>query len=303
MPVEIRDPRMVELADEHAELEQLASGMVFTEGPIWVPDGQYLLFSDVPANRRYRWDEANGVRPIAAPTGHANGMTLDGDGRLIVCEGGARRLARMDAAGTGEGIEALVSTYEQRSLNSPNDVVVHSNGSIYFTDPWWLPMIGVEAERELEFAGVFRLATGGALTLLGTGWDFPNGLCFSPDESTLYVNDAFVGKIHAFDVRADGSIANRRTVADDMADEQGEIDGGHPDGMKCDVEGNIWVTGPGGVWVLDAGGTTLGVIPTPARVGNLHWGGPDWSWLFVAATSGVYRLRTKTAGSREPFMQ
>jgi gluconolactonase len=296
--IDARDDRLAGLVDLDAELEVLCTGFRFTEGPIWVPDGQYLLFADVPASRRLRWDEEHGVHDVAGDTGFGDGMTLDREGRLVVCEGESGSVVRMHPSGDGSERETLAAQYGGRRLNSPNDVVVHSNGGVYFTDSWWLDRLGSDTRRELDFQGVFRVVDGGEPEVLIGDMDFPNGLCFSPDESLLYVNDSTPGTIRVFDVAPDGSISNDRVFADGMHDETG-----HVDGMKCDENGNVWVTGPGGVWILDPAGSTLGVIGTPARTGNLHWGGPDWSWLFVACSSSVFRLRTKVTGRREPFMQ
>jgi gluconolactonase len=295
--LDIHDQRILALLDEDAELEQLATGFTFTEGPIWVQDGGYLLFADVPAQQRFRWDEASGVRLVAAETRMGNGMTLDREGRLVVCEG-ETGIVRMDATGTGSRREVLVSGYDGLRLNSPNDVVVHSSGAIYFTDPWWLDRLGSTVQRELDFQGVYRLVEGGDPELLVIDMDFPNGLCFSPDETILYVNDSTPGRIRAFALLGDGSLGAEHVFADRVTDATG-----HVDGMKCDQTGNIWVTGPGGVWVFDAEGTLLGVLQTPARTGNLHWGGPDWSWMFIASTTGIYRVRTRTRGGCEPFMR
>jgi gluconolactonase len=192
----------------------------------------------------------------------------------------------------------IAGSYRGRRLNSPNDVVVRSDGSVWFTDSWWPPRLGVELERELDFQGVFRVAEGGEPELLLDDMGFPNGLCFSPDESLLYVNDSAPGHIRVFDVAPDGSISNDRVFAVLPKDPSG-----HVDGMKCDERGNVWVTGPGGVWILGRDGTQLGTVRTRERTGNLHWGGPDRRWLLIASSSGIYRLRTKVAGRREPFMR
>ncbi len=298
MAIDVRDDRLIDLLDTRAELELLGSGFVFTEGPVWVPDGGYLLFADVPASRRLRWDELNGIREVATPTSLGDGMTLDLDGRLVVCEGETGSVVRMNARGDGAEREVIAARYDGRRLNSPNDVVVRSDGAVYFTDSWWLQRLGLTVEQELDFQGVFRVVDGGEPEVLIDDMDFPNGLCFSPDESLLYVNDSTPGRIRVFDVAPDGSLSNDRVFADGMTDETG-----HVDGMKCDEHGNVWVTGPGGVWILDTAGTPLGVVETPARTGNLHWGGPDWSWLFVACSSSIFRLRTKVTGRREPFMR
>jgi gluconolactonase len=301
--IEVRDPRAAELVDPAAELEPLADGLGFAEGPVWVPrDGGYLLFSDVPRSRRLRWDERSGCREIAGDTGLGNGMTLDGELRLLVCEGERGRLTRMHPDGTGRDVEVLTDGYRGRRLNSPNDVIAAADGSLLFTDSWWPHMLGRGLERELDFQGVYRIAPGGEPELLLDDLDFPNGLCFAPGGRQLYVNDSTPGRIDVFDLDAGGRLGARRMLIDGVRDPVGEPDTGHVDGMKCDALGNVWVTGPGGVWIIDPGGTVLAVIRTPRRAGNLHWGGPHWRWLFIGATSHLYRLRTRVGAGPEPFM-
>jgi len=300
----VRSEKLAELVDENVELEQLGSGFTFTEGPIWNPEG-FLLFSDMPGDTRRRWDEQGGVTVVASPSNKGNGMTLDANGRLIVCEHSTSSVVRMDPDGLGGGREVLASHYRGKELNSPNDVIVHSSGSIYFSDPTYgrMPGFGVEREQELDFQGVYRIPAGGGDTeLLVDDFGQPNGLCFSPDESLLYINDTTKAHIRVFDVRPDGSIDGGRVLAENIGTaslEKMDL----VDGMKLDERGNIWITGPQGVWVLSPEGEHLGVVQIPESVGNLHWGGPDWSWMFVCATSGLYRFKTKTSARREPFMR
>src|SRR6266513_6243199 len=212
MAVQVKAPAFLELVDEDAELERLGTGFTFTEGPIWNPDG-FLLFSDMPGDVRRRWDPDSGVTEVANPSNKGNGMTLDNDGRLIVCEHVTSSVVRMDPDGRGGGREVLASHYEGRELNSPNDVVVKSDGAIYFTDPTYgrMPGFGLEREQELDFQGVYRIQPGnGEPQLLVDDFDQPNGLCFSPDESLLYVNDTTRAHIRVFD---HGATARRRTGA------------------------------------------------------------------------------------------
>jgi len=297
--------KLYELVDRGVQVEQLGTGFTFTEGPIWNPEGQFLLFSDMPGDTRRRWDESSGAKDLLSPSNKGNGMTLDADGRLLVCEHTTSSVVRMDPDGLGGGREVLASHYAGKELNSPNDIVVRSDGSIYFTDPTYgrWPGFGIERECELDFRGVYRLpAGGGDPERLVDDFDEPNGLCFSPDESQLYINDTPRAHIRVFDVQADGSIANGRMFAEPI----GEYDlekGGLGDGMKCDERGNIWVSGPGGVWVFSPEGEHLGVVEIPESVGNLTFGGPDWTWLFVPATTSLYRVQTKVAGHREPYMR
>jgi gluconolactonase len=302
--VRAESDQFLELIDADAEVEQLGTGFTFTEGPIWNQSGNFLLFSDMPGDTRRRWDEQNGVTEVAKPSNKGNGMTIDAEGRLIVCEHVTSSLVRMDPDGTGRGREVLATHYDGKELNSPNDVIVHSSGAIYFSDPTYgrMPVFGVEREQDLDFQGVYRIPPdGGDLQLLVDDFVQPNGLCFSPGESLLYVNDTDRAHIRVFDVADDGMISNGRVLAEGIG--TGDLESGElVDGMKCDERGNIWVTGPKGVWVFSPEGEHLGIVEIPESVGNLHWGGPDWSWLFVPATTSVYRVRTKTHGRREPFM-
>jgi gluconolactonase len=303
--VDVRSDRLGRLVDENVEVERLGTGFTFTEGPIWNPSGQFLLFSDMPGDTRRRWDESSGVQVVASPSNKGNGMTLDADGRLIVCEHSTSSLVRMDPSGTGEGREVLASHYEGTELNSPNDVCVKSDGSIWFSDPWYgrMPGFGVERERALGWQGVFRIPPGGGdpqLVVDKDEYEQPNGLCFSPDESLLYINDTPKAWIKVYDVDSDGTLSNGRMFFEGIG--SGIIEKGIPDGMKCDEQGNIWVTGPGGVWVIGSDGEHLGTISIPENVGNLAWGGPDWTWLFVPSSTSLYRVKTKVGPRREPYM-
>jgi gluconolactonase len=211
----------------------------------------------------------------------------------------------MDPDGTDTNREVLASHYEGKELNSPNDVCVKSDGSIWFSDPWYgrMPGFGVERERDLGWQGVFRIPPGGGepeLVVEQDEYEQPNGLCFSPDESLLYINDTPKAWIKVYDLGSDGSLSKGRMFFEGVG--TGDIEQGIPDGMKCDEEGNIWVTGPGGVWVISAGGEHLGTIRIPENTGNLTWGGPDWNWLFVPSSTSLYRVKTKIGPRREPYM-
>jgi gluconolactonase len=303
MGVQVNRPALLELVDEDAEVERLGTGFTFTEGPIWNPEGEFLLFSDMPGDTRRRWDEASGVREVAKPSNKGNGMTLDNDGRLVVCEHVTSSVVRMDPDGTGSGREVLASHYEGRELNSPNDVVVKSDGAIYFTDPTYgrMPGFGIEREQDLDFQGVYRIAPGGGDPQLLAG-DFgqPNGLCFTADEKLLYINDTEHAHIRVFDVADDGTIANGRVVAEGIGSGDLEI-GDLVDGMKLDERGNIWVTGPRGLWVISPDGEHLGVIAIPENVGNIAWGGRDWKMLYIPSSTSVYRLPTRVASAHLPY--
>jgi gluconolactonase len=304
MPVQVNSPAVLELVDENAELEQLGTGFTFTEGPLWNPDG-FLLFSDMPGDVRRRWDPENGVTEVANPSNKGNGMTFDNDGRLIVCEHVTSSVVRMDPDGTGSGREVLATHYGDKELNSPNDVVVKSDGAIYFTDPTYgrMPGFGLEREQDLEFQGVYRIAPeGGDPQLLVDDFSQPNGLCFSADESLLYINDTDRAHIRVFDVQPDGTIANSRVLAENIG--SGDLNiGDLVDGMKLDERGNVWVTGPGGVCIFDPEGEHIGTVEVPENVGNLNWGGPNWNWLFIPASTSVYRIECKFSGNRLHYMR
>ena len=306
MAIRVNAPAFRDLVDEGAELEKLGDGCTFTEGPLWNPDGNFLLFSDMPGDVRRRWDEGRtGFTEVANPSNKGNGMTFDLEGRLVVCEHVTSSLVRMDPDGSGSGREVLASHYDGKELNSPNDVVVKSDGAIYFTDPTYgrMPGFGLEREQDLDFQGVYRIAPGGGDPQVVAG-DFaqPNGLCFSVDESQLYINDTDRAHIRVFDVAADGSLENGRVFAEGIGTGSLEV-GDLVDGMKLDERGNVWVTGPDGVCVFDPQGEHIGTVEVPEPVGNLNWGGPDWNWLFIPATTSVYRMQCKVAGNRLPYMR
>jgi gluconolactonase len=293
--LEILDDRVLELVGDDARLTSLADGFTFIEGPVWVADPGYLLFSDVLASRRYRWDERDGVRVVAEPSHLANGMTLDREGRLVVCEAGGRAITRMSADGTAADREIVADSHQGRALNSPNDVVVSSDGAIWFTDPWYLHYLVPDAERELDFEPVFRIPPGGGPpeVVLEDG-ELPNGLCFSPDESLLYVNESTADRIRV--LAMSGGTAAKPSLFTDVPRDKTVV--GHVDGMKCDERGNVWVTGPGGVWIVDTEGRHIGTIRTPMRTSNLTWGGPDRRLLYLTCSTGLYRLETLVAGAR-----
>jgi gluconolactonase len=289
------------LIDEHAPVRQVGTGFTFTEGPIWHPVGHYLLFSDMPADVRRRLDRS-GVSEVVRPSNKANGLTYDSDLNLIACEHATSSLVRISPDGART---VLASHFEGRELNSPNDLCIRSDGSIYFSDPWYgrMPVFGVERARDLGWQGVFRVpAGGGEPQLLVDRYQFsqPNGLCFSPDEARLYINDTEQANIRVFDVRSDGSLTNGRVFASGISD---MLKPGVPDGMKCDTDGNIWVTAPGGLWIFAPDGRHIGKVSIPELAANLHWGGPDWRTLYVCATTSVYAVDVKIGPRSEPFMK
>ena len=294
MSLDVRSPKLLDLIDANAQLEQLGTGCEFTEGPVWHAEGEFLLFSDIPANQMKKWTAEEGITNFRVPSGKSNGLTYDKQGRLVTCEHANRRVSRTEADGT---VVTIASHYEDKRLNSPNDVVVKSDGSIYFSDPPYglTADYGVEGEQDLDFQGVYRLSPDGqTLTLLIDDFDRPNGLCFSPDESILYIDDTERMHVRAFDVQSDGTIANGRI----FAEEEGE--GAAPDGMKIDVHGNVYLTGPDGIWVFDTSGQHLGIIQTPERSANLAWGGDDWSTLFITASTSLYSIQCKVSGIPVP---
>ena len=270
--------------------ERLATGFVFTEGPLWHPDGFYY-FVDIRRGHLHRLTPGKEPELVRANTGEGNGTTFDLEGRLIVCEGGNRRVTRWSSSGASE---VLVDRYEGKRLNRPNDIVCKSDGSIYFTDPGLrVPL----AERELSSAGVYRIGREGTVALVAD-CEYPNGLAFSPDERTLYVaNTRWTQYIHAFELDAGGNPLRRRIFADMSSDETDGV----PDGMKVDTEGRVFCTGPGGTWVFAPDGTRLGIIRTPEVPANLAFGGPDLRTVFFTARTSVYTLRVKVPGQPHPW--
>ena len=286
--IEAHDNTIWQIVPEKVSLEQVATGFGFTEGPIWYGDA--LLFSDIPRNRIVRWHmrgEGPEVTTFRSPSGNSNGLTLDRSGRLIACEHSTRRVTRTEVDGS---VSVLAERYQGRRLNSPNDVVVRSDGSVYFTDPAY-GLTNLTAWKELPFNGVYRLAPDGELVLLVDDFDGPNGLAFSPDETVLYVNDSARSHIRAFDVSQEGSLSNGRVLIDMRSSEAGV-----PDGMKVDQQGNIYCTGPSGFWVIAPNGKCLGRIVLPELPANFAWGDPDWRTLHITARSSVYRLRLTVPG-------
>ena len=295
------DPRFDALVPADARIEKLADGFVFTEGPVWDRAGGRLLFSDVRGNGVYQWTEADGTSPVIEPvfegdrTGlrsvSSNGLTLDAEGRLVMCEHGNRLISRVEADGTRT---TLVDRYDGNRLNSPNDAAYGSDGWLYFTDPG-SALEGRDASplRELDFNGIYRLSPDGELELLYRDQSRPNGIALSPDEATLYVanSDPEQKVWMAYDVGADG-VSNPR-VFFDVNDQTAE---GAADGLKVDDAGNLFATGPGGVWVIAPDGTHLGTIMPDEVPANVAWG-DDGSTLYMTARTGLYRIRLTTGGT------
>lgn len=292
--------RFYDLVPKGAKLERLATGFTFTEGPVWNHAGKYLLFSDIPVHIRRRWDAANGATEVTQSSNKGNGMTYEVSGDLLVCEHATSCLVRIRADGRRE---IVASHYKGTELNSPNDVIVARDKSIYFTDPTYgrMPVFGEERKQYLTYQGFYRVQPNGQnLQLLADDFEQPNGICFSPDESLLYVNDSTRAHIRVFERKADGTVDKGQVFFAHIGD--GDINKGIPDGMKCDAQGNIYVTGPGGVWVISPKAEHLGVIEVPENVGNLTWGGDDWKTLFICASTSLYKIDTKVSGNKVPYM-
>ena len=291
MNVDIRHPRFRSVVGTDVAFEQFGNGFLFTEGPIWNPAEQHLVFSDIPDSQMWRWRYGEGVTSFRKPSNMANGNTYDRQGRIVTCEHATSRVTRTEADGA---IVALASHWDGKELNSPNDIVVSSGGAIYFTDPAYgrLEFYGVARDQELAFQGVFRIDPGdNALTLLVDDFEAPNGLCFTLDESRLFINDTEREHVRVFDVAADGAVSNGSIWAEPVGD-----GAGRPDGMKIDSEENLYCTGPGGIHVFDPAGTCLGVILVPELVANFTWGDADMRSLFITASTSLYRVRVGVPG-------
>lgn len=282
--LEAASPAFWKLIDKDARLEKVADGFQFTEGPVWNPAG-FLLFSDIPANQIVKFVPGAAPTAFRTPSGNSNGLTYDRAGRLLACEHSNRRVTRQEADGS---LTVLASSYDGKKLNSPNDIVVRSDGTIYFTDP---PYGIREEQKELPFQGVYKISPEGKLTLLAQDFDRPNGIALSPDEKTLYVDDSARLHVRAFAVAPDGSISHGRILAELKSARQGV-----PDGMKVDRKGNLYVTGPGGVWVFDKRGKHLGTILMAELPANCGWGDADYRTLYLTARTGLYRIRLKIPG-------
>lgn len=303
MTVSALDPVFWELVSPNARLRKIETGFQFLEGPVWHPEKRALIFSDIPAGRRWQWDGTR-LTLLSDETHMGNGMTLDGDHNLLVCEHATSIVSRYDAQGQRQ---VLTSHYKGQELNSPNDICIRADGMIYFTDPTYGRMAdyGIERPSELDWQGVFRLSldpkSDEPLLLVEKNlFTMPNGLCFAPDETRFYVNDSEQANIRVFDVLRDGNLTNHRLFAEGIKD---PILPGEPDGMKCDSKGNVWVTAPGGLWVYTEDGKKIGTLAVPELVGNFHWGGPDWRSLFICATTSLYALEVKVGPRVEPFMR
>ena len=301
------DPRFDALVPTDAKLEKLAEGFVWSEGPVWVRDGGYLLFSDIPRNRIMKWHDDK-LSVFLEPSGYfhmkekprggeigSNALITDKQGRIVMCQHGERRVVRLEKDGSQT---VLADRYQGKRLNSPNDLIYKSNGDLYFSDPpYGMEKNWDDPERELDFCGLFRVSADGKLELMTKELTRPNGLCFSPDEKTLYVanSDPNNPVWMAYPVEADGTLGRGRVFFDTTPWVK-QNQPGLPDGMKADRDGNLFATGPGGLHVFAPDGTHLGVVDTGQRTSNCNWG-DDGSTLYITVHMFLARLRTTTKGN------
>ena len=269
-----------------AVVEKIASGFLFVEGPVW-RDSVGLLFSDLSGNKVYRWTQATGAVVYITPSSNANGLTYDLRGRLLLAQSGLRRVARRDSSGNMVSLAAL---FGGKKLNSPNDIAVKSDGAIFFTDPPFNVPAG--QQRELTFSGIYRISPSGALQLLDSTLNEPNGICFSPDERKLYVDNSSQRIIYVWDVVNDSVIANKRVFASIPP-------AGYADGMKMDAAGNLFCAGPLGIWVFGSNGAVLDTVLVPGQTTNCNWGDADRKTLYITSGNSVYRIRLAVTGVEE----
>ncbi len=305
--VDRKDPRIDQLIPKDAKIEVIGGGFKWTEGPVWDKKTGTLLFTDIPNNRVMRWSEKDGMKEYLKPSGYtgtapfkgyepgANGLAFDKDGKLVLCQHGDRRVSRL--AADGKSFEVLAEKYMGKRLNSPNDLVFAKNGDLYFTDPpYGLPEQMKDPKKELDFQGVYRLNPKGELTLLTKEMSRPNGIGLSPDEKTLYVANSDPAKAvwMAFPVKDDGTLGPGKQLYDSTAEVKAGKPG-LPDGLKVDQKGNVFATGPNGVYVFDPAGKLLGMIVTNDKTANCAFG-DDGSTLYITANHKLIRVKTKTKG-------
>ncbi len=300
------DPRFDKLVPPDAKIEKLADGFTWVEGPIWDRGGQFLLFSDIPANSVYKWQEGKDISLFLKPSGYtgsapfagkepgSNGLTLDGDGRLVLCRHGDRQIARLES---DKRVTVLADRYDGKRINSPNDLVFKSNGDLYFTDPpFGLPKAFDDPDKEVPFQGVYRVSKDGRVNVLVKDLKAPNGIAFSPDEKKLYVSDVDPKRSAwwVYDVKEDGTVTNGRIFFDATRWRKDPFFG--PDGLKVDKNGNLFGARPGGISIFAPDGTHLGNIEIGGPTSNLNWGN-DGSVLYITGGSSIYRIKTSTRGA------
>lgn len=292
--IEVKEKQIEELIEKDQSLELLAGkedGLIFTEGPIWNQKEQSFIFSDIAGNKMYQWNDEKGLSVFANYSFKANGNAMDSQGNVISCEHATSRIVRRD--GDGSNYEVLCTHYEGKELNSPNDVIVKSNGDIYFTDPHFgrnPSKVGVERKRQLSFRGVYCLSKGN-LFLEEKELEIPNGLCFSADEKKLFINDSVNKLIKVYDVTEEGRLQNGKTWAVTQGDGVGL-----PDGMKLDRDENLYCCAQGGIHIFNKEGLFLGRVVFPVQVANFCFGGKDGKEMFICATDKVYRIKGKVRG-------
>ncbi|HEV7281219.1 MAG TPA: SMP-30/gluconolactonase/LRE family protein [Pirellulaceae bacterium] len=306
--IERLDPALDALLPADAKTEVLAGGFVWTEGPEWLPAEKALVFSDIPRNLIFRWQEGQPVSVFKKEVGYTgkepflgeepgtNGLMLDPQGRLTACCHGDRCVKRINADGT---LETLVAEYEGKHLNSPNDLDFNKAGELFFTDPpYGLPKGWDDPARQIDFCGVYRLGADGKLTLMTKEMTRPNGIAFSPDFKNLYVanSDPKIAIWKRFPVRDDGTLDNGQLFFD-ATDKVNAENPGLPDGMAVDAKGNVWATGPGGVWIFDPNGKPLGRIFTGERTSNCTFGGPNGTTLYMTVDDYLCRIETSVTGA------
>jgi gluconolactonase len=280
------------VADGNLPWETIAKDILFGEGPVWDKRTKQFFFTDIVGDTIWKWKPGAGQEVVLEPSAHANGMCFDLEGRLLIAGWGGRTVFRFEKDGSRK---TLASRYEGKKLNSPNDVVVRSDGQIYFTDsPGGMlnvGMVGDDLQKYLDIQGVFRISTDGKLHLVTDDFVYPNGLCFSPDEKVLYVNCTRERLIRAYDVKADGTVGKGRLFHQYTGTERG-----NPDGMKCDIEGNVYCTGPGGIWAHRPDGSVLLRLKLGGHATNFGFGDDDWRSLYITMIGSVTRTRLKIPG-------
>ncbi len=293
MEIDLATPGLERIVPKGAALDRIAYGMRFSEGPVWDRRAKEFMWVDIVGDTIWKWKPEVGAEVVLRPSGNANGMTFDKEGRLVVAGWCSRSVWRREKDGS---LVTLATAHQGKRLHSPNDIVVRSDGSIYWTDspgaliiPFYQPK---DTQRYMDYQGVDRLPPdGGEPILVIEDCVYPNGLAFSPDERRLYVNDTRQALIRVFDVRPDGSVGPGRLFHKLQGKEEGVADG-----MKVTSEGHVLCTGPGGIHIIDAAGNLLGRLRMPGHATNMAWGGGDWRWLFITTTDSVYRTRLNIPG-------